>query len=89
MRRAKKSSEFLLRFMEKVKLSKYFGNLFCRSRRTIRMELTQATDDIYTFGIYGRDFAKDGDEPNGATSSVLINSIMILMFTVLSLKYLW
>lgn len=37
---------------------------FSRTKTTISMHLTAPSANIYTFGIYGRDFARDGQEPS-------------------------
>lgn len=46
------------------------------------MSLSKPVADLNTFGIYGRDFSKDGQEPSAASSSSL-NHIFGLMASVL------
>lgn len=57
----------------------------CRShRRRISIQLQRPTSSIYTFGIYGRDFAKDGQKPSAA---IALKSMLGLTIALLSLNF--
>lgn len=53
----------------------------------ISMQLMKSVSNLYTFGIYGRDFAKDGMDASSATSFDLANFYVILIISMWGLIY--
>lgn len=47
------------------------------------MELFVPSATVYTFGIYGRDFATDGMEPNSANSVPLFKFLIAILCIIL------
>lgn len=79
---SRKSVLFHLFFI--INLPFYFSD-----KVAVSMRLTRSTDSLYTFGIYGRDFSRDGMKPTtGNGSSVRITLICFSGVLYMIYKYI-
>lgn len=69
-------------------LKGYLLIMVCPFRsQKISMQLMKSVSNIYTFGIYGRDFAKDGTEASSANSFALANVYTLAIISLWGLRY--
>lgn len=56
--------------------------LFSAGSKDISIELKKSRSHIYTFGIYGRDFAKDGMKPTSSAESASVRNWILLIIAL-------